>query len=140
MNELPVRVGVGVFVVNKEKQILVGLRIGSHGTNTWSLPGGHLEFGEDVEACAKREVLEETGLEILAVQPVGFTNDFFRTERKHYVTLFVVADVFRGTLERKEPTKSLEWRWVEWPQIPKPIFLPLENFMKSGQSPWKNIS
>lgn len=137
MSDQEVRVGVGVFVI-RDGKILVGHRIGSHGSKTWSLPGGHLEFGESVEACAKREVFEETGLGIGKVRSVGFTNDIFQTENKHYVTLFVAAAYVSGEPELKEPTKSLEWRWVEWPNIPQPIFLPLENFMKSRLSPFQS--
>lgn len=59
------------------------------------LPGGHLEFGETPEACAVREVLEETGLEISEadVRFVTATNDIFEAEGKHYVTLFMACRV-----------------------------------------------
>jgi 8-oxo-dGTP diphosphatase len=58
------------------------------------LPGGHLEVGESFEACAKREVFEETGI-VLDEREIDFlttTNDVFSDER-HYVTVFVVAKV-----------------------------------------------
>jgi len=43
-----VRVGVACFVERRDKKILVGRRKGkSHGSGTYQLPGGHLEFGED---------------------------------------------------------------------------------------------
>ena len=48
-----VRVGVGVVIMRNGK-ILLGERIGSHGANTWATPGGHLEVGESIEACAAR--------------------------------------------------------------------------------------
>ena len=54
-----VRVGVGVFVW-RDGRFIMGQRLGSHGANTWSVPGGHLEFGESWEDCAIREVKEET--------------------------------------------------------------------------------
>ena len=63
---------------------------------TWALPGGHLEFGESFEDCAKREVAEETGLDIIDLEFLTATNDIMRAEEKHYITIFlkaVVSDV-----------------------------------------------
>jgi 8-oxo-dGTP diphosphatase len=53
------KVGVAVIVV-KDTRILLGKRVNSHGSGTWQFPGGHLEFGEPIEDCAKRELFEET--------------------------------------------------------------------------------
>ena len=55
------RVGVAC-VVQKEGKVLLGQRKGAHAVGCWGFPGGHLEFVESVESCAKRELLEETGL------------------------------------------------------------------------------
>jgi 8-oxo-dGTP diphosphatase len=63
MKENNVRVGIGVFVF-KEGKFLMQKRQGSHGEGTWSCPGGHLEFGESFKDTARREVKEETNLEI----------------------------------------------------------------------------
>lgn len=53
-------------------------------------PGGHLEYGESFAECAKREVLEETGLEVGEIKFLVATNDVFG-EGKHYVTVFVTC-------------------------------------------------
>ena len=90
-----VRVGVAA-VIFREGRILLGERIGSHGANTWATPGGHLEIGESIEECAQRETLEETGLEVGSFKKLGFTNDIFEKEGKHYVTLYVVASSSSG--------------------------------------------
>ena len=124
-----VQVGVGVFVKRKGK-ILVGKRKGSHGAGSWALPGGHLEPGESFETCCKREVLEETGLSINNISPVVFTNDVFRDEGLHYITLFFEGDYESGEAIVAEPHHCEEWRWVSLEHIPQPIFLPLRNALK----------
>ncbi|OKO91587.1 Nudix hydrolase 1 [Penicillium subrubescens] len=85
------RIGVGVFVMNAEGKFVLGKRKGSHGANTWALPGGHLEFGESFETCSEREILEETGLQIRDIRFLTATNSVFEAEGKHYVTIFMAA-------------------------------------------------
>ena len=57
------RVGVGV-IIKKDGQVLVGKRKASHGAGCWHFPGGHLEFNETWEECARRETKEEVGIKI----------------------------------------------------------------------------
>lgn len=125
------KVGVGVFVV-KDNKILMQKRIGAHGVGTWSLPGGHLEFGESVEDCARREVLEELGVEIKNIRLGPYTNDIFETEGKHYITLFVISDYKSGEPRVLEPDRTTDFNWFSWGSLPQPLFLPLDNLIKSG--------
>lgn len=118
-NQRP-RVGVGV-VVTKQDKVLLGKRKGSHGTGEWSLSGGHLEFGESIEACAKRELLEETGLTALSLELGPWTNDLME-ESNHYVTLFVFVSEFEGIPKLLEPEKCEGWKWFAWDQLPSPLF------------------
>jgi 8-oxo-dGTP diphosphatase len=127
-------VGVGVIVV-RNGLVLLGQRIGSHGAGTWALPGGHLEFGETVEQCAAREVREEAGLELREFEAAPYTNDFFAAERKHYVTLFVVAASDEGEPALLEPDKCLGWQWLRWSELPSPLFQPLRTLVSSGFVP-----
>jgi len=124
-------VGVAVVVV-KEGKILLGRRKSSHGRGSWSCPGGHLEFAETIEDCARREVFEETGLRIDNIRFGPFTNDVFVAEGKHYVTLFVVADYADGMLQVREPEKDDSWGWYPWGQLPQPLFLPLQSLLALG--------
>ncbi len=55
-----IRVGVGIMIF-KDGKVLMGRRKGSHGAGEYAFPGGHLDFGESFEDCAKRETLEEAG-------------------------------------------------------------------------------
>ena len=128
------RVGVGVLVF-RDGQVLLGERLGSHGAGTWALPGGHLEYGEDPVACARRELLEETGLKAVTLVPGPYTSDVFETEGRHYVTLFVVAMVVRGEASVREPAKCARWSWFPWSTLPTPLFAPLESLCRQGYVP-----
>jgi 8-oxo-dGTP diphosphatase len=67
------RVGVGVMVV-REGKVLMGKRKSSHGAGEYSWPGGHMEHMESFEECARREVREETGIEITNVRFLRLLN------------------------------------------------------------------
>jgi 8-oxo-dGTP diphosphatase len=123
-----VRVGVAVIIVRGDC-ILLGQRLGSHGAKTWATPGGHLEVGESIEHCARREVMEETGLEINSLRKLGYTNDIFEAEGKHYVTLFIAASCEHGEPQLLEPDKCAQWQWCKVNELPEPLFLPLTNLI-----------
>lgn len=133
----PPRVGVGVFVV-QQGRLLLGKRRGSHGAGTWGLPGGHLEHGESIEECARREVLEETGLEVTDVRLGPYTSDVF-PEGKHYVTLFAVARPVGGVLTVCEPHKCERWDWFVWEGLPDPLFLPIASVRRTGFDPTRHM-
>jgi 8-oxo-dGTP diphosphatase len=130
------RVGVGVLIV-RDGRVLLGVRRGSHGAGTWAPPGGHLEFGESVEACARREAAEETGLALGAVSPGPYTVDAFPEEGKHYVTLFAIAECAEGAGEPRalEPERCAAWEWHDWRALPSPLFAPLASLVARGYLP-----
>jgi 8-oxo-dGTP diphosphatase len=135
MSDRP-KVGVSVIIYNNGK-ILLGKRKGSHGANTWAFPGGHLEYGESWKNCAKREVLEETNLDIKGLSYFHVTNDVFEWENKHYITIYLVAYYSSGLLKTMEPDKCEGWKWIGKDELeniiwerPEELFLPLENLFK----------
>ncbi|KAK8058133.1 hypothetical protein PG994_008581 [Apiospora phragmitis] len=113
------RVGVAAIVRSDKGDVIVGKRIGSHGSGSWALPGGHLEFGETYFACAERETLEEMGLEVKALRLVTVTNDVFVDLGKHYITIFVLCERNDTTKEPQvlEPEKCESWHWVSWDEL-----------------------
>jgi uncharacterized protein (TIGR00730 family) len=125
------QVGAGVLIV-QDGAVLLGLRRGSHGANSWSPPGGHLEFGEDPINCVRREALEEAGIELGTCRFAGVTNDIFVTEGRHYVTLFYTSTLAGGTPEVREPEKNGRWQWWPWDSLPANLFLPLVHLRELG--------
>ncbi|KAK7183094.1 hypothetical protein DPSP01_005961 [Paraphaeosphaeria sporulosa] len=142
------KIGVGVVIHDGAGNIVMGERAGSHGAGTMQCPGGHLEYGESFAECAKREVLEETGLEVGNVKFLVATNDVFG-EGKHYVTVFVTCTIVgENTVPQPmEPEKCARWDWIPWAQmwawakeqaeaeaggksVNKQMFLPLVNLYR----------
>lgn len=128
------KVGIGVIVINNGK-VLLGKRKNAHGEGTWCYPGGHLEYGESFEDCAKREVMEETGLTIKNLRFGVVTNDIF-DEQKHYITICMIADIDSGEVQLKEPEKCSEWAWFDWHHLPSPLFLPIIHQQSMGFTPF----
>lgn len=122
------QIGVGVLIFRNGK-LLLGRRKGSHGAGDWSVPGGHLEFGESPDMCACREVFEETGLQINAVHNVTFVSDLFPEIHRHYITLLVAVHHVQGEPQRLEPEKCEGWQWFAPEALPQPLFAPLRTWI-----------
>jgi 8-oxo-dGTP diphosphatase len=126
-------IGVGVIVV-RGGAVLLGLRRGAHGPGTWSFPGGHLDRGESAEACALRELYEETGLEAANPRLVAETFDHF-PEGLRYRTLFVRVGWAGGVPVVREPQRCEQWSWFSWDAPPTPLFLPVASLRAKGFRP-----
>lgn len=128
------RIGVGVMILRDNKVLLMKRR-GSHGEGQWNLPGGHLDFGETIAQCAEREIFEETGLTVTKTKLICINEDlnFLKSDHKHYMTLGVVAKVAPGEPEVKEVEKSDDLGWFLLDTLPKPMFQPSLNIIKSYQ-------
>ena len=82
----PELVDVAVAIPVRDGRILVAQRAeGSHLGGTWEFPGGKIRDGEDAADAARRELLEETGLEACDLEPLlVFVHDYpDRTVRLH---------------------------------------------------------
>lgn len=121
-------VGIGV-IIERNGKILIGERTNSHGAGSFQIPGGHLEFGESFEDCAKREAGEETGLNDIVIKKIiSVGNDI--AYGKHYVSIGMLAESLAGEPTNPEPEKSCAWQWYEPKDIPENMFLHSKKVIK----------
>jgi len=106
------RVAVGA-VIFKDEKVLMVLRGKPPAENKWSIPGGCVELGETLQEAAKRETIEETGILILAREPVYTFDVIERDEngrvRFHYVIVDLAADYVSGEPRPGDDAVDVSW-------------------------------
>jgi ADP-ribose pyrophosphatase len=113
------RVAVGAIVF-KDDRILLVRRGKAPAENCWAIPGGSVEIGETLQHAAERELLEETGVTIRALDPV-FTFDIIERDpdgavRFHYVVVDLMADYVAGSA--RPAGDATEARWFSSKELP----------------------
>jgi ADP-ribose pyrophosphatase YjhB (NUDIX family) len=105
-------VGVGAIILEGDR-VLMAQRGKQPLQGWWSLPGGLLEIGEALADGLRREVREETGLE---VRPLGVLEVFERIMRDaagvpeyHYVLIDYICHAAGGTLRAGDDVCAVEW-------------------------------
>ncbi len=131
MSEEKKKVGAGFGVmILRQGKVLLGRRhsdpdkAGSElrGEGSWTMPGGKFEFGESFEQGAKREVKEETGLQLNEARIICVNND--KNEYAHFITIGFFSENFSGEPKVMEPDEIMEWRWFDLDDLPVPLYFP----------------
>ena len=102
------RMAVGAVIVEDDALLLIR-RANEPGAGRWSLPGGRVDWGETLAHAVVREVFEETGIECVVGDLVGWVERI--TEEFHYV----IFDFAAQLLSFEDPVAgddALEVAWV----------------------------
>jgi len=130
--------GSGTIIVNKQGQILIGIRTD---TRTWATPGGKVNTQETVLSGAIREVKEECNLDVKNMEcydvHVGtYNNGGSGNEEKMWISFMFICKDFSGEVSPQEKEMS-GWVWMELDEIKKldlfePSKLGLESAINQG--------
>lgn len=110
MTKIPI-VGVGAVIIHDDRVLLVK-RANPPSVGLWCIPGGKVRFGETLQRAAQREILEETGIEIRAGQPV-YAFDVIENSPEgpvlHYVVVDLQADYISGQPHAGDDALQAAW-------------------------------
>ena len=125
--KLPLRLGVGIVVLNNKNEIFVGKRIDNQTGNYWQMPQGGVDKNENFLEAAKRELKEETGIKTIKI--IKEIEDWFI----YYLPKNLLGKVWKGKyggqkqkwfiakfngsneeidIKTKYP-EFIDWKWIE---------------------------
>ena len=130
-NKLPLRIGVGIVLLNQENKVFVGKRI-DNPENNWQMPQGGINDNEDFFDAAKRELEEETSIKNIKLikeingwlaydLPASLLGKIWKgkykgQKQKWFIMKFVGKEE-EININTKNP-EFLDWKWLEFTKLP----------------------
>ena len=138
--KLPMRIGVGIILLNKKNRVFVGKRKDNSG-DKWQMPQGGVDNGEDFHTAMRRELNEETSIKNIKI--IKEINQLYEYELPKRLIGIIWKGKFRGqkqkwfitkflgneneiNLNTKQP-EFIEWKWIDAEKLPEVIV----NFKKN---------
>ncbi|WP_431999733.1 nucleotide triphosphate diphosphatase NUDT15 [Streptomyces sioyaensis] len=116
------KLGVGVVVCNTAADILLGRRIKAGEPESWCLPGGRVEPGESFDRAARRELHEETGIDLAPQRFAPFALLRGDVHGTAWLTAGVRADAGDRRPVVTEPHNFSRWEWFAADALPAELF------------------
>ena len=132
--ELPLRLGVGIALLNHENKVFVGKRI-DNPVNSWQMPQGGIGKNEAFLQAAKRELEEETG--IRTVKVIKELNEWLTYALPKNLLGKIWKGIYRGQKQkwfimkflgkndeiniRTKKPEFLDWKWIKPSDLPAVI-------------------
>ena len=132
--KLPLRIGVGVVVLNNKNQVFVGKRK-DNPVDKWQMPQGGINKNEDFLSAMKRELEEETSIrniKVLKELDKNFEYELpkellgiiwkgkFRGQKQRWFIVKFTGEDKEINLNTKHP-EFIEWRWINFEELPNVI-------------------
>jgi len=89
---------VGVVIIENDALLLTYSKYGDQ--EFWLLPGGGIEFEETIPECGRREVLEETGLNIVITKFLYLREFIPKNKKDHVIDIFFLGEKIGGELKK----------------------------------------
>lgn len=130
-NELPLRLGVGIIVLNNENQVFVGKRK-DNPVDKWQMPQGGVNEGEELIDAMKRELEEETGIKkIKILKEIDGWSEYelpsyllgkiwrgkYRGQKQKWFIVKFIGDEDEINLKTGKP-EFIEWKWLDIENLP----------------------
>ena len=127
---LPLRIGVGIVVINNDNKILVAKRIDNQ-KNFWQMPQGGVDIGEDYLTAAYRELEEETSIKNVKLikeldglityelpkNLIGIIwKGKYRGQKQKWFLMKFLGSDNEINIKTKNP-EFCEWQWIELEKI-----------------------
>ena len=128
--ELPLRIGVGIVLLNNKNNIFVGKRI-DNPKNSWQMPQGGVDKNENFLQAAKRELEEETGIK--TVKLIKELDGWFKYDLPEYLLGKLWNGKYRGQKQKwfvmkfigktneinvkTENPEFLDWKWIKLSEL-----------------------
>ena len=129
--ELPLRIGVGIALLNHENKVFVGKRI-DNPKNSWQMPQGGVDKNEDFLQAAKRELEEETSIKTVKV--IKKLNEWltydlpknllgklwkgkYRGQKQKWFIMKFLGKNDEINIRTKKP-EFLDWKWIQPSDLP----------------------
>jgi len=125
-NKLPLRIGVGVVLLNKKNNIFVGKRL-DNPKNFWQMPQGGVDNNENFFTAAKRELKEETGIKsIKLIKELDYWLEYelpknllgkiwqgkYRGQKQKWFIMKFIGNENEINIKTNNP-EFIEWKWIE---------------------------
>ena len=128
--DLPLRTGVGIILLNKENKVFVAKRI-DNPKNFWQMPQGGVDDGEDHLTAAYRELEEETSIkDVKLIQELEGSTTYilpkhllgiiwkgkYKGQKQKWFLMRHINNDQEINIKTKNP-EFLDWKWIELDQI-----------------------